>query len=296
MKLTESFYSDVGRVYDSEFQLPPKAFFEQLTFALENDSYEDASLEDLRVLEKTLKTWSSECDRALKKQLRSLEKDDPVKCPVSLFGTMDCGRLEIAHTRTLAWLLNPRGEHGFGSRMIESLVHHLHKGKRPQFRVETVKAEQFYDNPDDEDAGRTDVWIKGVLDEKPWLLVIEAKVDSPEGDQQLGRYDKEIQRWRKQWPSSNVHVDRIFLTPDRTDPSSQNWTKLSFSELTRIFWEAAGSLKTRPGYHFLRFYIAGILKDVLDMPIGKISHQLNRFRLLGFLQQPPNTSTSTRSL
>src|SRR5262245_41158484 len=84
---------------------------------------------DLNFLEKQLNIWRTHHDELLEQYLRQLPSDDPLFNPVSLFGTIDYGRLEIAHTRALAWLLGDH-EHGFGSKLIESQLLYLLPGRQ----------------------------------------------------------------------------------------------------------------------------------------------------------------------
>ena len=95
----------------------------------------------LTSLAENLKTWRSHHQRLLQQYLARLPCDDPLFGPVSLFGTMDYGRLETAHTRSLAWMLDKR-EHGFGSRLLEALLRYLLKGRRiGHIYVDDVKSE-----------------------------------------------------------------------------------------------------------------------------------------------------------
>jgi hypothetical protein len=64
------------------------------------------SFADLASLEDELRAWRSQHQRILQQYLTQLPGDDPLLGRVSLFGTMDYGRLETAHTRTLAWMLD----------------------------------------------------------------------------------------------------------------------------------------------------------------------------------------------
>jgi hypothetical protein len=41
---------------------------------------------------------------------------------------------------------------------------------------------------------------------------------------------------------------------------------LSFLELVRTFRVVYGGLRDAPGFHFLRFYLAGVLQDVCQWP------------------------------
>jgi hypothetical protein len=47
---------------------------------------------------------------------------------------------------------------------------------------------------------------------------------------------------------------------------SEEWESLSYLELVRIFRAVYNGLRHAPGFHFLRFYLAGVLQDVCRLP------------------------------
>ena len=197
------------------------------------------SVADLAYVADDLKNWRSHYHRLLQRNLAQLPSDDPLLNPVSLFGTMDYGRLETAHTRTLAWLLGKR-EHGFGFKLVEALLRRLLKGRRIRVtRVDKVESEYLvYCESSPSDLGRIDVLAEGLWEELgneiPWRLVIEAKINAEEGEEQLSRYDN----WLKQY-SESTEVHRVFLTPNGREPrtSSSKWHALSFVELASVLAE-----------------------------------------------------------
>ena len=204
--------------------------------------------------------------RALSKEL---PEDDPLCCPISLFGVMQHGRLETAHTQVLAWLLDPKKEHGFGDGLLRSLLSVLvgGAGLDPSvlIRVEATHAEFPFEE------GRLDVLALGEFSRPDgsagrWLLLIEAKIDANEGEHQLKKYDKWVGRH-----SHGREVFRVFLTPEGRAPETAEelWTSLSFLQLACIFRAKYKDLGNRPGYHFLRHYLTGVLKDICqwDIPV-----------------------------
>jgi len=197
-----------------------------------------------------------------------LPADDPLRCPISLFGVMERGRLETAHTAVLAWLLDPRREHGFGPALLAELLTRL-AGPTDPSSIIVEKCEPEFAIAE----GRLDVLLQGtarrVDDESSWswLLMIEAKIDANEGVQQLKRYDKWAQKY-----SHGRDILRLFLTPDGrpAETADDDWTPISFLDLVCLFRKHCPDLAHKPGYHFLRYYIAGVLKDIYhwNLPIG----------------------------
>jgi hypothetical protein len=272
----------------------PTAFLRDLEEVYEADGADDSSPEELDRLGARLDKWGRDCEERLRKAREKLHPDHPVKCPISLFRTMDLGRHEVAHTRALAWLLDPRGEHGFENVLVNALLGQVHcSGEQPAFYPDRVAAERFYRISEGEDAGRTDVWIEGRWGKSRGggrgLVVIEAKIDALEGEGQLARYNSEIAKWREEQRVDEGNVCRVFLTPakGREASTGKHWKALSFSKLARAFCDAADSLRNKPGHHYLRFYVAGVLKDILGLPTGQspAHRHPGRYALLKFLEE-----------
>jgi len=246
------------------------------------------SVADLTSLAEDLSTWRSHHQRLLQQCLAKIPCDDPLLGQVSLFRTMDYGRLETAHTRTLAWLLGD-GEHGFGNRLLEALLRHLRKGRQiHHIQVDQVESEYLVDcGPARTEAGRLDVFAKGRWEEKGnevyWLLVIEAKIDAEEGEEQLSQYDD----WLEPCPQS-TEVIRVFLTPDgrapRTNRAEWKWKVLSFVDLASVFRRVLPDLQDTPGYHFLRYYLTGVLQDICGCPASISPDSKNPYTVVDYLE------------
>jgi len=226
-----------------------------------------ASDDNLRFLANRFDEWRRVTREWVRARVKKLDKDDPLLCQISLFRTMDSGRLETAHTRTLAWLLDPKNkEHGFGDVLLSALLGRL--ADRDHFdhlHVESVASEYLLEGSAGK--GRLDVLAKGEWESMGervrWMLVIEAKVDAWEGEGQLDKYDE----WLDLHAADRVPY-RVFLTPEGRPPETgaEEWEAMSFLELVRIFRAVYGGLRHAPGFHFLRFYLAGVLQDVCGLP------------------------------
>jgi hypothetical protein len=137
--------------------------------------------------------------------------------------------------------------------------------------------------------GRLDVFANGRWEESgieaPWRLVIEAKIDAVEGEKQLSLYDE--------WLGLDESEEalRVFLTPDGIKPksSSARWHALSFLELAGAFRRAYSDLQGRAGYHFLRFYLAGVLRDVCRLQVGISSDCENPYAAVDYLRAAMDT-------
>jgi len=274
-RLSREFLADLEAVVPP---LPSAAvspgFLNDLAAAYETvlaaDAQQSVSTDELTFIGRRLQEWRSETQQELARLVSQLPKDDPLLCPVSLFGTMDYGRLETAHTRALAWLLDPdkNKEHGFGNKLLKALLERV-AGDRSLALDEACDVEFERAIDDHEATGRLDIfaegnWIDPSGRRLPWAIVLEAKIDALEGENQLSRYEDSLDRRR-----ADEEVFPIFLTPTarQSETARKDWTLLSFQDLVGIFRLAADDLQHAPGYHFLRFYLAGVLRDVCLWPI-----------------------------
>jgi hypothetical protein len=230
--------------------------------------------------------WRARTREALDAALKTLPLDDPLCCPISLFRTMDYGRLETAHTRSLAWMLDPQKEHGFGATLLAALLRHLsQRAHVDQLSVRSVESERATYSSDD--PGRLDVFAEGECQEDGnrvrWVLAIEAKINAWEGEGQLDKYDRWLDAYAIQYQAARVF--RVFLTPTGRPPEGggDEWESLSFLELVRAFRKAYGALRGKPGFHLLRFYLAGVLQDVCGWPSNVTADVPDPYAVLSYL-------------
>jgi PD-(D/E)XK nuclease superfamily protein/uncharacterized protein DUF4339 len=223
--------------------------------------------------------------RRIAEILMNISDEDPIKCPISLFETMRFHRVEVAHTRALAWLLNPNKQHGFGSILFDAIWEHL--------SGEPITEMPFMEDVDSEKrielngkyAGRLDIFLRGrflgAQGQSPWVLCIEAKIDAHEGARQLPRYDE--------WLESSFHdreIRRVFLTPQGAPPEqSSKWEAMSFAQLARILRSRLEKVMNAPGYHYLRFYLTAVMKDICrwSLPISDANKVSDPYRMLEYL-------------
>ena len=239
-----------------------------------------------------LKAWRSHNQQQMQKFLLTVPEDDPLRCPISLFGTLGLRRIETAHTSTLAWLLDPKQPHGFEFAPMEALLTYLVKIGTPSRRlsVDTVKKE--YPMPVSGEPGRIDVYATGdwsdeISSRVRWLLAIEAKIDASEGDGQLEHYDQWIIRNK-----DGRQPIRVFLTKEGRKPDvepqvfPEPWIPLSFQDVVGIFRELSPRLRGKPGFEFLRFYLTGILKDIYrwEIPVPSAESCANPYAYVDFLK------------
>jgi PD-(D/E)XK nuclease superfamily len=286
--LSPNFLADLKQVSEAAGEQPPisAAFLFDLkqvhsTLPLPND----ARLHDLA---ERFRVWRSRVQCEVHDAIVQLPADDPLCCPISLFGTMDYGRLETAHTNALAWLLDPNKPHGFGDTLLRAvLAWHPDGGDAKPLRNTRVSKEHSIF-----DVGRLDILAEGSWnnDDTPgsWVLVIEAKIDSSEGESQLAKYDKWLAKYAR-----GRQLLRVLLTANGILPEdgSDDWKPLSFLELVQILRKPFASLRDTAGFSFLRLYLAGVLQDICGFPAMHAENSADPYSLASYLKTVDESST-----
>ena len=123
---------------------------------------------------------------------------------LNVWEAVNLARSELKHCSVLRWLLDPRGSHYQGdlflNKFIERYSERFPNIRKEELRSCNVKSEETFN-----DTGRVDISITG----KSFIIVIEAKIDAGEQEDQMSRYS--------QIPG-NVYV--VFLTKDGRKPTT----------------------------------------------------------------------------
>jgi len=162
--------------------------------------HEWIAIED-SIRQEVLERWTS--------TLREMENEEDelraagkwVRGPADVFGVLGVSRAEVRHTRFIAWLMDPSARHGLGTRFLERTLARCFPGEpferldRANPACEVVRAEC-----------RVDIVVWGL----DFTIVIEAKVDAPEGPAQCDyQYEQFVDE-----PGSRF----IFLSPRGRSP------------------------------------------------------------------------------
>jgi hypothetical protein len=281
IKLSQRFIDDLYVTHKTEVKSKqiyklPKQFLKELdgTYYSDYNIDRERTIDELNCLSDSMNTLRENCTKDVWEKVNIIKErdpEDPLFCPVSLLGTMDYGHLEIAHTRTLAWLLNSEKPHGFDHALSELFIRRIFKKMNKRFyplQINRVESEKRFGKGTPE-GKRADIWIEGKWrggpdKNKEFLFVIEAKINAVEGERQLSHYDKILETNKK---AGGIY--KIFITTTGRKPltTKKYWTRISFLEICEIFRKVLPTLKEKPGFHFLRYYIAGVLKDILKWPL-----------------------------
>jgi hypothetical protein len=163
---------------------------------------------------------------------------------VNIFDVLKVSRTEIRHSNMLAWLLDPRESHGFGTAFLDGFLKRICKNadvdeKTPfliaNWENATVSREWGTEKR------RLDILVEcRYTSKKSLVLAIENKIDSKDGNGQLDAYYKEI---LKEFPCEYNRGRHLFvyLTPDGDDPASDIeadvWIRLSYADIVSILDE-----------------------------------------------------------
>jgi PD-(D/E)XK nuclease superfamily len=209
---------------------------------------------------------------------RQIGADDPVRLPIDLLSPLRRRLDETTHTRALAYLLNPSEMHGFGKAVLEAVLKKLPRGRgarqiinllgQKRISVE-VKPEYRYEieGSRDRSVARCDVRIELRSRHPAALIILENKIDAPEGKGQLGWYEKVARNWQK---TNNARPTMMIYLAREKRHAEDAWSSLTYLELAsalRAVWQAH---RSAPGVNWLGLYIATITGAILGMDIDRL--------------------------
>lgn len=170
-----------------------------------------------------------------------LARLDAARAPFDPLAVLGWSAKERAHTRMLAWLMDPRPAspdraHGLGAAPLRALA---------QLALETIAPQGFHDirvwreQPLGDGLAATarapDLRVEWIDDDgTPWVALVEDKLDAAEGDEQLRDY----LAWMRRSRGAHRRL-LVYLTPDGRAPASVG----AAPELAVVRWgELAGRL------------------------------------------------------
>lgn len=115
------------------------------------------------------------------------------------------GQEEMRNSSVLRWLLDRLGDHGQGPDLLVALLEHLRLPELAALARQAPYQARVEQQLSDSGDSRVDIAIEGA----DFMLIIEAKVGTPEGNDQLERYHAYLQSI----PGKRQRA-LIFLTPD----------------------------------------------------------------------------------
>lgn len=139
----------------------------------------------------------------------------------NLFAVIERTRCEHTHSNVLAWLLNPTEAHGLSDSFLKAFV-------KATFG--------------DELTGTSDIVVERecencdivICQGRKWVLVIENKVDSIQGSDQLLRYAR---YWKRRFPKRYF----AFLTRNGEEPACKDFVAVTYQVVRHILADLHGT-------------------------------------------------------
>lgn len=148
---------------------------------------------------------------------------------LNIFSALGVADREIRHSRFLAWLLNPKGTHGFGAQFLAAFLGHVcsKDGKAlraPQFAIDETEVIC--------EADRVDLLI--INRPARFLCAIENKIRIEQGEGQLTRYRRKLEAEYRDWTCRFV-----FLTLQGERPADPAYRPLSYIDVLAVLGRVA---------------------------------------------------------
>lgn len=118
----------------------------------------------------------------------------------------------MRHSKFLAWLLDPEGEHAQDSLFFKYFLEYA------ELPVEYAKKSYKVETEVGHDESQIDIEIKG--DKSEFLIHIENKVNAAEGEEQLKRETRDLEKKRVRHRVKPENTHALYLTPDGKLPEN----------------------------------------------------------------------------
>jgi len=142
-------------------------------------------------------------------------------------------RNEVRNSAVLAWWLDPWGSHGLGPVLLTELLHFMHW----DYSIDRSCRVRVESHPDGDRSNRVDIEI----DDPGFFLIIEVKIDAPEGSKQLQRYCNLAEMKRTAGKRGVLFLTPTGRPPVSVDPNSTCET-LPSDQVIPISWKKIASL------------------------------------------------------
>lgn len=136
----------------------------------------------------------------------------------TIFDVLGMARAEIRHSNMLRWLLDPKGDHGFGELFLRSFLQWLSQEGADAIQLLATDLSSFtvlreYKHID----------LLLLSREAQVVIAIENKVDSGEHDNQLSRYEQTL---IQDFPG--YYREMVYLSPEGVRSSESCWRTMSY--------------------------------------------------------------------
>ncbi len=134
----------------------------------------------------------------------------------NIFDVLGISQYEIRHSNTLAWLFEPQGHHGFGTKFFQRFLSRtLHECENElSIKAADVELASFGDLQVFREWKNIDLLL--ISESSKLAVIIENKIKAKESKGQLAKYFEIV---KQEWP--DYQIVPIFLTIEGEDPSIQ---------------------------------------------------------------------------
>ncbi|MGF6644272.1 PD-(D/E)XK nuclease family protein [Paraburkholderia sp. GAS82] len=221
------------------------------------------------------------------------------------FRVLKVEKRELRHTTTLAWLLDPRENHGLGDHFLRGFLKSVCEAAsdhttllryetdsnaivrvHAELQMQQVQRDRII--PDFDEDRYSDVPVNAALERgkrridllvegQGWAVAIEAKIGASEGEGQLDAYRTPLRLWAQQ---TDRELLLIYLTIDEQDSRGDDWINAQWSKsvaqpLRTVLAASGESGQLGDQQHaFLASYL-DILSDVADDADGFVNCELS---------------------
>lgn len=161
-----------------------------------------------------------------------LEKLEGMLSDFNVFETLNMVNAEVRHSNMLAWLFDPKENHGLNEYFIHNFLKAIVASNKSSIKKPSVFDLELFSYADVEirrEYKNIDLLILIEEHDQKLLVAIENKVLSSEHSKQLDRYLVTI---NEEFPDFNKLL--LFLSPDRTLPSNDSWTAIDYNDVIGI--------------------------------------------------------------
>ncbi|SAL19609.1 PD-(D/E)XK nuclease family protein [Caballeronia telluris] len=221
------------------------------------------------------------------------------------FRVLKVEKRELRHTTTLAWLLDPRENHGLGDHFLRGFLKSVCEAAsdhttllryetdndaivrvHSELQMQKVQGDRIVPDFDDDrysdvpanaDSERGKRRIDVLVEGQGWAVAIEAKIGATEGEGQLNAYRVPLQLWAQR---TGRELLLVYLTIDEQDIKGDDWINAQWSKavaqpLRTVLAASGESAQLGDQQHaFLASYL-DILSDVADDADGFVNCALS---------------------
>lgn len=178
---------------------------------------------------------------SLIRELENLRLHESFPSGINLFEATGMVRQEIKHSNFLAFLLDPQQPHKFSDNFIKSFLVKVADNNRDNISNLSQLSTVLNDYKDlivkrewrntDTEKNKLRIDIVAYSKNNKSVFVIENKVDSREGDNQLVNYVKAVEDYRD---FKNYELHFIYLTRNGHEASISPWMSISYEDVLQL--------------------------------------------------------------